>query len=406
MVGRDRRRRAASRMHCPIASPNAAARHAVVESPSSARAARSSGVYVIVLPYARGLDRLDAALLRRRRARRSARRGTAARRASFGSVDERLLPRLLGVADVVEHRAPDAAPGCRFSSVTTSAASGATAARSAVGVGYDARVLRSTPAPSSSPTSATSTMPSPSPRDHQRVRRADSARTIGVGFVDRVHDDRVAAAARSRARRGRSRRPRPRRARASLRRRRRRPERRSACRGPGSARTRGRARAAHEVVALRTGCRCAARRRRCPCAAAARRRPAGSATPSWNRRSSALSRSAVPAVPYGISSRATYGRSMSPGVIGSTVLPHVYDAKSAPGSSSTRVVSPCASRYFDRLRPVRGHVLGPLEVLAVEACRRTSAGKFDDDQHARRRRSPRTPSTRLPAPPQPTATPR
>ncbi len=43
-------------------------------------------------------------------------------------------------------------------------------------------------------------------------------------------------------------------------------------------------------------------------------------------------------MPYGISSRATYGRSIMPGVIGSTVLPHEYAAKSAPGSSSTRVV--------------------------------------------------------------------
>ena len=33
---------------------------------------------------------------------------------------------------------------------------------------------------------------------------------------------------------------------------------------------------------------------------------------------------------------------MSPGVIGSTVFPHRYDAKSAPGSSSTRVS--CALR--------------------------------------------------------------
>ena len=29
---------------------------------------------------------------------------------------------------------------------------------------------------------------------------------------------------------------------------------------------------------------------------------------------------------------------MSPGVIGSTVLPHTYAAKSMPGASSTRVV--------------------------------------------------------------------
>ena len=71
-------------------------------------------------------------------------------------------------------------------------------------------------------------------------------------------------------------------------------------------------------------------------------------------------------LPHGISSRATYGRSISPGVIGSTVLPQRYDAKSEPGSSSTRVPS---SRRVEVLRgvvPVLRDVLGALEVLAVE----------------------------------------
>ena len=88
----------------------------------------------------------------------------------------------------------------------------------------------------------------------------------------------------------------------------------------------------------------------------------------------------MPAVPYGISSRATYGRSMSPGVIGSTVLPHVYAAKSAPGSSSTRVESPCASRYFVACVQYDGHVLGPLEVLAVERAVE-ERGHVHDDEH-------------------------
>ena len=47
----------------------------------------------------------------------------------------------------------------------------------------------------------------------------------------------------------------------------------------------------------------------------------GSSVPSWMRWSSALSRSADGAEPHGTSSRATYGRSMSPGVMGSTVWP-------------------------------------------------------------------------------------
>ena len=64
---------------------------------------------------------------------------------------------------------------------------------------------------------------------------------------------------------------------------------------------------------------------------------------SCRRRSKALSRSVDGGEPYGISSRAAYGRSMSPGVIGSTVLPHRYDAKSMPGNSSTRVSCGCAS---------------------------------------------------------------
>ena len=63
----------------------------------------------------------------------------------------------------------------------------------------------------------------------------------------------------------------------------------------------------------------------------------GSSTPSCSRRSSAFSRSAEAAEPQGTSSRATYGRSMSPGVIGSTVWPQRYAAKSAPGTSRTRV---------------------------------------------------------------------
>ena len=48
---------------------------------------------------------------------------------------------------------------------------------------------------------------------------------------------------------------------------------------------------------------------------------AGSNTPSWRRPSNALSRAADGAEPQGTSSRATYGRSVRPGVIGSTVPP-------------------------------------------------------------------------------------
>ena len=60
--------------------------------------------------------------------------------------------------------------------------------------------------------------------------------------------------------------------------------------------------------------------------------------------------------PQGTSSRPTNGRAMSPGSIGSTVMPHRYAAKSAPGSASTRVASPRASRsrsapHISRLAP-------------------------------------------------------
>ena len=69
----------------------------------------------------------------------------------------------------------------------------------------------------------------------------------------------------------------------------------------------------------------------------------GSNVPSWIRLSSATSRFTEPGSPYGSTSRATKGRSVSPGVTGSIVLPHRYAAKSAPGISSTRVSLPSRS---------------------------------------------------------------
>ena len=53
------------------------------------------------------------------------------------------------------------------------------------------------------------------------------------------------------------------------------------------------------------------------------------------RRSISETRSAAPSVPRGISSRATVGRSVKPGRIGSMVPPQRYEAKSLPGVSHT-----------------------------------------------------------------------
>ncbi len=59
--------------------------------------------------------------------------------------------------------------------------------------------------------------------------------------------------------------------------------------------------------------------------------------PSCMRRSSASSRLAVCGEPYGSTSRAITGRSVSPGVIGSIGLPHRYAEKFEPGISRMRV---------------------------------------------------------------------
>ena len=90
---------------------------------------------------------------------------------------------------------------------------------------------------------------------------------------------------------------------------------------------------------------------------------------------------------------------MSPGVIGSTVLPHVYDAKSVPGSSSTRVGVALRVEVLRRLRPVRGHVLGPLEVLAVEGAVEERR-QVHDDEHDRRAPITARAEHRVPAPAQ------
>ena len=119
---------------------------------------------------------------------------------------------------------------------------------------------------------------------------------------------------------------------------------------------------------------------------------AGSRTPSWRRRSSAFSRSAEAGDPHGISSRATYGRSMSPGVIGSTVLPQRYDAKSAPGSSSTRVSCAPALESGDRGGPVRAGC----PRRAGGSCRRTVPSTDARQVHEQRAR-PRAWRARHPA---------
>ena len=100
-----------SRIFWPRASPNAAARHAVLGSPSIAFAGRSSGVYVIVLPYDVATHAVHTLVDGRGvRARLLIREQRQARVAVV--VVERLvgLARLLGEPDVVLHRRPLARP--------------------------------------------------------------------------------------------------------------------------------------------------------------------------------------------------------------------------------------------------------------------------------------------------------
>ncbi len=67
--------------------------------------------------------------------------------------------------------------------------------------------------------------------------------------------------------------------------------------------------------------------------------------PSCILRSNAVSKFADSGDPNGTNSRDTNPRCMSPGVIGSTVFPHRYDAKSLPGTSQIREPSSVASNH-------------------------------------------------------------
>ena len=222
--------------------------------------------------------------------------------------------------------------------------------------------------------------------------------------VDRVHDDRRSASARRRAPRGRSR-PRRREPAAAVAGRRVGGPNTVGGPSPGIARsTRSSSRGSHEVVALVLD-------------VVAQHDVADAHAPQHGARrprvGDALLEPAVervqqvgrPAVPYGISSRATYGRSISPGVIGSTVLPHVYAAKSAPGASRTRcrvalrVEVPRSPASSTRARPraARGS--------CRSSCRRTARAG------SRRRAARRRPTTaraeqRMAAAPQRARTPR
>ena len=130
-------------------------------------------------------------------------------------------------------------------------------ARSAAAVGYDARVPHHARAVEQ-PDVGGVDRPSPSPVTISEWR-ADSARTIGVGSVDRVDHDRIERSARWRARRDRSRLPRANRAAPSrgLRRRGRAEHGRLA--EPGDrARTRDASSRGARGRSARTGCRCGA----------------------------------------------------------------------------------------------------------------------------------------------------
>ena len=304
--------------------------------------------------------------------------GNSGRRASFGSSTSGFSP---PARCSRRCRAPSSrCARSRFSSVTTSAASGATARRSAAAVGYDA-LYCVTPAPSSSPTSATSTSPSPSP-EIINVRRADSARTIGVGSLDRVHHDRVeerlvggrgevdlvffTRAGRRFQRRHRGRR--------------RAEHRRSAETGDLLEDAVELARR-HEVVALVLDVVAQHDGADPHAAQHARRRPAGSATPSWKRRSKRVQqiggagRAVRDQLARDVRPVHEAGRDRVDGV-----APRVRGEVGARLLEHARRVA-LRVEILRRLRPVRRHLLGPLEVLAVEAAVEQRGQVHHDQQH-------------------------
>ena len=111
----------------------------------------------------------------------------------------------------------------------------------------------------------------------------------------------------------------------------------------------------------------------------------GSSVPSWMRWSSALSRSADAAEPHGTSSRATYGRSMSPGVMGSTVSAPAVGGEVGAGDLEDAGVVGCGVERGDGVGPVLRDRLVAGEVLGVERAgpERGQVHHREDDHHPR-----------------------
>ena len=117
------------------------------------------------------------------------------------------------------------------------------------------------------------------------------------------------------------------------------------------------------AVALVLRGRSARRRHRPRTSARSGRPPRARAMPSWTRRSSASSRSADACEPNGISSRSTDGRLIRPGQDRVDGVAPAVRREVGAGQLEHARASPLRVEVVRGVVPVRGDVLGPLQVL-------------------------------------------